>query len=68
VFAFLSIVGFRWQRTIAYADSFTETITAMWIDLPYLVGLLALGFLVVIPPLWLLGWLVALAEPSGGNE
>jgi hypothetical protein len=65
--AFLSIVGLRWQRTVAYGDSFTSILKAMWVDLPFLLGLLALGFLIVIP-LRLIGWLVSLAEPSGRND
>jgi hypothetical protein len=68
VFAFLSIVGVRWQRTIAYGESFTEIVEAMWIDLPYLLALLVLGFLIALPPLWLIGWLVSIAEPGEGTD
>jgi hypothetical protein len=65
--AFLSIVGLRWQRIVANSESFPEILKAMWRDLPHLLGLLALGFLIVIP-LRLIGWLVLLTESAEGSE
>jgi hypothetical protein len=65
--AFVSIVGVRWQQTAAARDTVADILLAMWADLPHLLGLFALGFLIVIP-LWLIGWVVSLAEPTGGAE
>jgi len=67
VLAFLSIVGLRWQKTVADNERFTDILTAMWTDLPHLLGLLALGFLIVIP-LRLIGWLVSLAQPGESSD
>jgi hypothetical protein len=67
VLAFLSIVGVRWQRTVANSNSFTDIRSAMWGDLPYLLALLIIGFLVLIP-IRLIGWLISLAEPGPSSE
>jgi hypothetical protein len=58
---FLSIVGLRWQRTVAEGQSFADILRAMWGDLPHLLELLALGSLILVP-LRMVGWLVSLAE------
>jgi hypothetical protein len=57
--AFLSIVGIRWEKIVANGNSFSDILPGFWKDLPLLLGLLALGFLIVIP-LWLIGWLISL--------
>jgi hypothetical protein len=67
VLAFLSIVGLRWQRIVADRERFGDILDAMGKDLPHLFGLLALGFLIVIP-LRVIGWLVSLAEPVEGSD
>jgi hypothetical protein len=59
--AFLGIVGVRWQRLVADRNSYVDVFKALWDDLPYSLGLLALGFLILIP-LRAIGWLVSLAE------
>jgi hypothetical protein len=59
--AFLSIVGVRWQKIVADRNSYEDIFKALWGDLPYSLGLLALGFLILIP-LRAIGWLVSLAE------
>lgn len=65
--AFLSIVGLRWRRIVADGDSFSDTLHALGRDFPHLLGLLALGSVIVIP-LRLLGWLVSLTEPDESND
>jgi hypothetical protein len=67
ILAFLSIVGVRWQKIVADSHDYSDILGAMWRDLPHLLGLLALGFLIVIP-LRLLGWLVLFAESTESGD
>jgi hypothetical protein len=60
---FLSIVGLRWERTIAREESFANILAVLWADLPHLLGLLALGILTVIP-LRFIGWLISLGDST----
>ncbi len=61
VLGFLSVVGLRWQRTVAGSQSFGDVFQAFWNDLPFLLMLLPLGFLLFIP-VWFIGWIVSLTE------
>lgn len=65
--AFLSILGLRLQRTMAYSDSLGNIVERVWNDMPYVLGLLGLSVLALIP-LWIIGCLVSLAEPSEGAD
>jgi hypothetical protein len=67
ILTFLGIVGLRWQRAAADGQSFPDILGAMWGDFPRLLGLLALGFLILIP-VRLIGWLVSLAEPGEDTD
>jgi len=64
--AFLSIVGVRWQKTVAESETVTDMLRAMRKDLPHVLGLLALGFLIVIP-IRMVGWLVSFADPAADD-
>ena len=59
--AFLGVVGVRWQRIIADGKSYEAIFNALWNDLPFSLGLLALGFLILVP-LRLIGWIASLAR------
>jgi hypothetical protein len=65
--AFLSIVSLRLQRIVADNESFPDILQAMWQDLPRLLGLLALGFLIVMP-LRLVGWLFLFTESTETSD
>jgi hypothetical protein len=65
--AFLGIVGLRWQKIAADRNSYEDIFEALWRDLPFSLGLLALGFLIVIP-LRIVGWVVSLAEPGQDRD
>jgi hypothetical protein len=66
--AFLGIVGLRWQTTVANGASYPDILDAMRGDVPYLLGLLALGFLTLIPLLVMIGWVVTAAELGEGSD
>jgi hypothetical protein len=65
--AYLAVLGLRLQRTAAEGHSFEEVLRTLWKDSPYLLTLLA-GSLLVLIPLWFLGWLLSLADPAAGND
>ena len=64
--AYLSILGTRWQSTLASSDSAFAIFPKLRADLPYLVELLLLGVLVIIP-LRIIGWLLTLSDPGDGS-
>jgi hypothetical protein len=65
--AFLGLLGVRWQATVASSRSVQDIASTVWGDLPYVVGLLALGFLILIP-LWALWWLLLMTQPGDGAD
>jgi hypothetical protein len=67
VLAFLGLLGARWQSAVASSRPVRDIASAVWGDLPYVVGLLTLGFLILIP-FWVLGWLLMVAEPGDGAD
>ena len=64
--AFLGIVGLRWERIVARSELFSDILSAIWADCPFLLMVLLTGTLIVIP-LRIIGWLVSLAETSEGE-
>jgi hypothetical protein len=65
--AYFSIVTARWQGVVANSGSVWDVFPQLWGDLPFLVELLLLGFVVVVP-LRLLGSLISMAEPGNGVD
>lgn len=65
--AYFSIVGVRFQSSIANSSSPWEIISTVRGDLGYLAGLLLMGFFVLVP-LRALGWFLTLVEPSDGSD
>ena len=59
--AFLGVIGVRGQRIAAEGKSYEDILKALWGDLPFSLGLLELGLLILIP-LRLIGWLASFAR------
>lgn len=63
----VSVAGLRIQRVVLFSDSLGEAIASAWRDLPFLLGLLVLTFLVLLP-LQMLGWVISLMESIQREE
>jgi hypothetical protein len=58
LFVFLGFLGFRWERTAAHCETYADTFIAILWDLPYSLGALVIGGLILIPLLRLVSWLI----------
>ena len=65
----VSVPGHCWaslERIVACSELFSDILSAIWADCPFLLMVLLTGTLIVIP-LRIIGWLVSLAETSEGE-
>ncbi len=66
VVAYPGIVGLRWRDTLAQGHSVWDVFPQIGADLPYPSGLLILGVIVLVP-LRLIGLLMTVGDPGGGD-
>lgn len=66
-FVFLGFLGLRWERTAAHAETYSDIFMAILGDVPYSLGALVIGGLILLPLLRLVSWLILPLFESSEN-